>query len=182
MLLGWGERKSTKYRGTYAQFFLRCGLDCFSSIFFLQILSPPSPPHNGSAVFWALGWLRLALQLLCPPPPPLPPTWEPYQSNKRMTRKCKTIVWNKVFECLTFTVILKIEVRECGKYGLQNGLKCILRDIDFKKYPGVVPQTPFNKKGVNPLPQHCSIQAFCQTPTPCPHHPLENHNLRTRFP
>ena len=26
--------KSTIYRGTYAQFFLRCGLDCFSSLFF----------------------------------------------------------------------------------------------------------------------------------------------------
>ena len=119
VLLGWGERKSTKYRGTYAQLFLRCGLDCFfAAFFFLQILSPPPPPHNGSAVFWI--WADPDLHCnCCATPPPSPPTWEPYQSNKGMTRKCKTIVWNKVFECLTFTVILKIVVRECGKMGFK---------------------------------------------------------------
>ena len=56
-----------------------------------------------------------------------------------MTRKCKIIVRNKVFECLT---LLKIEVIEYGKNGLQNGLKCILRDIDFKKKSGGGPLTP----------------------------------------
>ena len=35
-----------------------------------------------------------------------------YPSNKRMTRKCKIIVRNKVFECLT---LLKIEIIEYGK-------------------------------------------------------------------
>ena len=30
--------------------------------------------------------------------PPPPPTWDPYQSSKRVTRKCKIIVRNKVFE------------------------------------------------------------------------------------
>ena len=45
MLLGWGEWKSTKHRGTYAQFFLRCGLQCFSSIYFF-ICAPYQAPRG----------------------------------------------------------------------------------------------------------------------------------------
>ena len=51
--------------------------------------------------------------------PPYPPG---------MTRKCKIIVRNRVFEFLTS---LKIYVYRIWKNGLQNGLKCIHRDIDF---------------------------------------------------
>ena len=54
-----------------------------------------------------------------PYPPPPPPS-----NDKEM----QIIVRDKVFECLT---LLKIEVIEYGKNGLQNGLKCIHRDIDF---------------------------------------------------
>ena len=58
MLLGWGEWKSTKYRGTYAQFFLRCGLyPFFIQHFFLSNFKPPPPsPSHGLCCFserWA---------------------------------------------------------------------------------------------------------------------------------
>ena len=57
--------KKYKIQGTYAQFFLRCGLYCFLAFFF-QSLGPLSP-HKGSAVFLNIG--------LTPPPPMLcPPT------------------------------------------------------------------------------------------------------------
>ena len=43
-----------KYRGTYVQFFLRCGIHCFSSIFF-QILSPPPTPLTRALLFvWTI--------------------------------------------------------------------------------------------------------------------------------
>ena len=37
--------------------------------------------------------------------------------------------------------------------GLQNGLKCILRDIDFKKFPGGAPPDPppMSKDFLSPL-------------------------------
>ena len=105
--------KSTKYRGTYAQFFLRCGLDCFFS-------------SIGSAVFLNIGLTQTCIAIDVPPSP----TWEPYQSIKRTTRKCKTNVRNKMFECAT---LLKIEVIEYGKNGFINGLKCILKDKDFNE-------------------------------------------------
>ena len=56
----------------------------------------------------------------------------------------KLIFRNKVFECLT---LLGVEVIEYGKNGLQNGLKCILRDIDFKQKSGEVHRTPSNERG-----------------------------------
>ena len=52
------NEKSTKYRGTYAHFFLRCGLDCcFFSAFFFSNFKPPPPslPHMGFAVFLNIG-------------------------------------------------------------------------------------------------------------------------------
>ena len=51
--------------------------------------------------------------------------------------------------------------------GLQNGLKCILRDIDFKKYPGVVPKTPFNKRGGSiQYPSTAPFKPSARPPTP----------------
>ena len=48
--LGMNE-KDTKYRGTYAQFFLsRCGIHCFSS-FFSNFKPSPHSPHKDSAVY-----------------------------------------------------------------------------------------------------------------------------------
>ena len=49
------------------------------------------------------------------------------------------IVRNKVVECLT---LLKIRV-----IGLQNGLNCILRDIDFEKKSGGGPPDPIHGEG-----------------------------------
>ena len=60
MLFGWGECKSTNYRGTCAQCFLRCGLDCFFQHFFLQILRPPPPP-----LIWALLFFNFELTQTC---------------------------------------------------------------------------------------------------------------------
>ena len=55
------------------------------------------------------------------------------------------------FECLT---LLKIDVIEYEKKGLQNGLKRILRDIDFQKNSrGRSPPPPSYERGVPP-PSH----------------------------
>ena len=90
MLLGWVEWKVHNTVETYAHFFLRCGLGCLLSSFFLQILSSPPPTHKGSAVFLNIG---------------LTHTW--WQGNAKLISKIK------VFECLT---LLKIEVIEYGKW------------------------------------------------------------------
>ena len=80
----------------YAHFFLRCGLPCFSSIYFFQILSPPSTPLTRALLFvWTL---NIGLTQTCIATDVPPPNWEPNQSSKRTTRKCKIIVRNKAFE------------------------------------------------------------------------------------
>ena len=93
-------------------FFLRCGLYCFSSIDFFQNLSPPHPLTR--VLLFSEHWADSDLHCNCCAPPP--PTWEPCQSSKRTTRKCKIFVTNMVFECLT---LLKIEVIEYGKMGFK---------------------------------------------------------------
>ena len=45
--------KSTQYSGTYAQFFLGCGLGCFFELFSSSFKPPPT--HKGSAVFLNIG-------------------------------------------------------------------------------------------------------------------------------
>ena len=90
MLLCWGEWKVQNTGEPRADFFLDVVLFFFQH-FFSSNFKPPPPPLTWSLLFlWTLGWL--ALQLLCPPPPQIPhtPTWEPYQSTKRTTRKFKT--------------------------------------------------------------------------------------------
>ena len=77
--------KKYKIRGTYAQFFLRCGLYCFLAFIFFQSLAPPYPPHKGSAVFLNIG--------LTPPHAVPPPTWEPYQRGRQ-----ESAIRNKAFE------------------------------------------------------------------------------------
>ena len=65
----------------------------------------------GSAVFfWTLGWLRLALQMMCPPLPHMGTLPMHQEDDKEMQKKVR----NKVFEC---TTVLKIEVIEYGKMG-----------------------------------------------------------------
>ena len=107
MLLGWGEWKSTKYRATCAQCFLRSGHDCFSSIFFLQILSPP-PSYGLCCFFLNIELTQTCIAIDVPSSPPPPPTWEPRgrQGNEKL------IVRYKVFEC---TTLLKIEAIRYGK-------------------------------------------------------------------
>ena len=64
------------------------GLYCFSCIFFSNLKPPPPhPPHKGSAVF-----LNIRLSQTCIATAVPPPTWDPYQSSKRKTRRCKIIV------------------------------------------------------------------------------------------
>ena len=67
----------------------------FSSIFFSNFKVPPPPPPSpsqGLCCFLNVGLTQTCIATA------VPPTWEPYQSSKRVTRKCKIIVRNKVFE------------------------------------------------------------------------------------
>ena len=89
-----GVNEKVQNTGILCPIFLRCGLNCFLAFFFFQNSSPPIALTRALLFFWTLGWLRLALQLLCP----APPTWELYQRSKRTTRKCKIIVRNNAFE------------------------------------------------------------------------------------
>ena len=92
-------------------------------------LNPP-PPHTHKKNPRNFEPPKIACVYLCmkiseyrpPPPPPLG------------------------FECLT---LLKIEVIKYEK-GLQSGLKCILRDKDFKKFPGEIPRPPPMSGGFQP--------------------------------
>ena len=71
------EWKSTKYRGSYAQFFLRCGLDGVDLIvipaFIFSSFKPPPPLHTGSVVFLNIGLTQTCIAIAVPPPPPPPP-------------------------------------------------------------------------------------------------------------
>ena len=83
-VIGLGWMKSTKYRGTHAQCFLRCELDCFYSSIFISKLKPPLHPHMGSVVFsdhWADSDLRCNGCALLPPPPFPPPPFPPPHGN-----------------------------------------------------------------------------------------------------
>ena len=86
--------KKYKVQGKICPVFPRYGL--YFLDFFFQILSPPPPPphppHKGSAVFLNFGLTQTCIATA------VFPTWEPYQSSKRTTIKCKIIVSNKVFE------------------------------------------------------------------------------------
>ena len=64
-----------------------------------------------------------------------------------------------MFECLT---LLKIEIIEYKKNGLQNGLKCVLRYIDFEKIFGGGPPDLPDEKGV--FPSHTlPTRGFCHS-------------------
>ena len=65
--------------------FLGVGLIVFSIIYFSNFKAPP-PPHMGSAGFLNIGLTKTCIAIAVPPLP----TWEPYRSTKRTTRKCKT--------------------------------------------------------------------------------------------
>ena len=94
--LGVNEKVQNTGEPSYAQFFLRCGLDFFPAFFF----------QKGSAVFLNIGLTQTCIAIS------VPPTWEPYKNTKRTTRNCKIIVRNNVFECFT---LLKIEVKHMEK-------------------------------------------------------------------
>ena len=105
--------KKYKIQGTYAHFFLRCGLDCFfSSIFFFKSKAPPPPlPHMGFAVFLNIGLTEACIAIDVPP---FPPHGNLTKTPRGRQGNAKLIVRNKVFEC---TTLLKIEVIEYGKMG-----------------------------------------------------------------
>ena len=100
------QSQGSTYRGTYAHFFLRCGLDCFVffSIYFL-ILSPPPLPLT-------IGLTQTCIAIDVSPPPPPPPHWNLNKAPRGRRGNAKLIVRNKVFEC---TTLLKIGVIEYGK-------------------------------------------------------------------
>ena len=104
MLLGLGEWKGTKYRGTYAQFFLRCGLDCFSSIYLFQILSPL--PTSQGLCCYSERWDDSDLH--CNHCAPSPQRGNLTKATKGRQGNAKLIVRNEVFECLTLLKIWKM--------------------------------------------------------------------------
>ena len=87
--------KNTKYRGTYAKFFLRSALYCFLAFFFSKFKST-HPPHKGSDVFLNIGLTQTCIATAVPPPlHTLMGTLPKFQEGDK---QCKIIVRNKVFE------------------------------------------------------------------------------------
>ena len=85
-VIGLGDENVQNTGEPMPPFFLRCRLDCFFPAFSFRILSPL--PLRGLCCF-SEHWADSDLHCNCCAPP-LYPTWKPYQSTKRMTRKCKT--------------------------------------------------------------------------------------------
>ena len=116
-VFGLGENEKAQNTGEpMPNFFLRYGLYCFSTIFFIKKIKPLPILLTRALLFFSEHWAESDLHCNCCDPSPPHPTWEPYQSIERTTRKCKIIVRNNVFECLT---LLKIEVIEYGKMGFK---------------------------------------------------------------
>ena len=105
--------KKYKIQGSYAHFFLRCGLDCFFPAFFFFKSKAPRPPlpHMGFAVFLNIGLTEACIAIDVPP---FPPHGNLNKTPRGRQGNAKLIVRNKVFEC---TTLLKIEVIEYGKMG-----------------------------------------------------------------
>ena len=99
----------------------------------------PQDLHTQKNIHFSETPKNIEIQNFEPPPP------KKYSLSLRMYENIRVSPLG--FECLT---LLNIEVIEYGKKGLQKGLKCILRDIDFKKIPRELPRTPSNERGVPP--------------------------------
>ena len=101
----------------------RLGLAPLGSSIWLSV-PPPPPPTKDSAVFLKIGLTQTCIAIAVPPHPHTH-TWEPYQSTKWMTRKCKT---NSLEQGVKVSNLTKNLGYRIWKKGLQNGLKCILRE------------------------------------------------------
>ena len=97
---------------------------CATRFKHLAFSAPPPPPTKDSAVFLKIGLTQTCIAIAVPPHPHTH-TWEPYQSTKWMTRKCKT---NSLEQGVKVSNLTKNLGYRIWKKGLQNGLKCILRE------------------------------------------------------